>query len=93
MALLSAGFLPVFGFGLFFLFFPGLTFLSAVVELPVAVVVAAAAVTALLVVFLGLAVGWRRTTLQAILLCAVFLGLFSVGFISSARGLLFTAGG
>ena len=51
------------------------------------------AVAALLVVFLGLAVGWRRTALQSALLCAVFLGLFSVGFMSAARGLLFTAGG
>ncbi len=76
----------------FFLFFPALTFLSAVTELPVAAAAAGAAVAALLVIFLGLSAGWRRTLPQSVLLCVVFLGLFSVGFISAARGLLFTTG-
>ena len=76
----------------FFLFYPTLTFLSGVIELPLAAAVALVVVTGLLVVFLGYAVGWRRAW-QALLLSVVFLGLFSLGMISQWRGLLFTAGG
>jgi hypothetical protein len=76
----------------FFLFYPALTFLSGVIELPLAAAVALTVVTGLLVVFLGYAVGWRRAW-QALLLSVVFLGLFSLGMISQWRGLLFTAGG
>ena len=35
----------------------------------------------------------QKLVIPVLLLCAVFLGLFSVGFMSAARGLLFTAGG
>jgi hypothetical protein len=77
----------------FFLFYPALMFLSAVVELPLAGAVACAAITALLLAFLGRAAGWRRTWRQTLLLCAVFLGLFSLGGMSPWRGLLITAGG
>jgi hypothetical protein len=77
----------------FFLFYPTLTFLSGVFELPLAAAVALSIVTGLLISFLGRAIGWRRVWLQTLLLCAVFLGLFSLGAMSQLRGLLFTAGG
>lgn len=77
----------------FFLFYPALTFLSGALELPWAVALASVVVTGLLVAFLGRAAGWRRTWWQVLLLCVVFLGLFSLGAMSQWRGLLFTAGG
>jgi hypothetical protein len=77
----------------FFLFYPALTFLSGVLELLLAAAVALFVVTGLLIVFLGRAVGWRRAWLQTLLLCTVFLGLFSLGAMSQLRGLLFTTGG
>jgi hypothetical protein len=77
----------------FFLFYPTLTFLSGVIELPLAAAVALVVVTGLLVVFLGYAAGWRRAWWQALLLSAVFLGLFSMGLMGQWRGLLLTAGG
>jgi hypothetical protein len=77
----------------FFMFYPALTFLSGALELPWAVALASVVVTGLLVAFLGFAAGWRRTWWQVLLLCAVFLGLFSLGAMSQLRGLLFTTGG
>jgi hypothetical protein len=77
----------------FFLFFPALTFLGGVLELPLAAAVALFTVTGLLTAFLGRAIGWRRAWPQTLLLCVVFLGLFSLGAMSQLRGLLFTTGG
>jgi hypothetical protein len=77
----------------FFLFYPALTFLSGLLELPLAAAVAFAAVAVLLTVFLGRAAGWRHTWWQTLLLTAVFLGLFSLGGMSRLRGLLITTGG
>jgi hypothetical protein len=77
----------------FFLFYPALTFLSGVLELPLAAAVALFTVTGLLTAFLGRAIGWRRAWLPTLLLCAVFLGLFSLGAMSRWRGLFFTTGG
>jgi hypothetical protein len=77
----------------FFLFYPALTFLSGVLDLALAASVALVVVAGLLIAFLARAAGWRRTWLQTLLLCVVFLGLFSLGTMSRLRGLLFTAGG
>jgi hypothetical protein len=77
----------------FFLFYPALTFLSGVLELPLAAAVALFIVTGLLLSFWGRVIGWRRAWLPTLLLCAVFLGLFSLGAMSQLRGLLITAGG
>ncbi len=77
----------------FFLFYPALTFLSGVFELPLAAALALFIVTGLLIAFLGRVIGWRRAWLQTLLLCVVFLGLFSLGAMSQLRGLLFTTGG
>ncbi len=76
----------------FFLYYPALTFLSGVLDLAPAAAIAMVAVTALLVVFLGRAAGWRHSW-QTLLLAAVFLGLFSLGLVSRWRGLSLTAGG
>jgi hypothetical protein len=77
----------------FFLFYPAVTFLCYVVASSAAVFLAAVAVTVLLVFFIGRAAGWRRTWWQTLLLCMVFLGLFSLGTMSRFRGLMFTSGG
>lgn len=77
----------------FFLFYPALTFLSGVLDLALAAPVALVVVAGLLIAFLARAAGWWRTWLQTLLLCMVFLGLFSLGTMSHLRGLLFTAGG
>jgi len=77
----------------FFLFFPALTFLCGVLDLPLAASVVLAAVTALLIVFIGRVAGWQRTWWQTLLLSITFLGLLSLGTMSRWRGLLFTTGG
>jgi hypothetical protein len=64
-----------------------------VLDLNAAATVAFIVVTALQVFFLGRAAGWRKTGWQTLVLCIVFLGLFSLGSMSRLRGLLFTAGG
>jgi len=77
----------------FFLFYPALTFLCGLLDLGAAAAVAVAAVTGLQFLFLGRSIGWRRAGWQTLLLCLVFLGLFSLGAMSRLRGLLFTTGG
>ncbi len=77
----------------YFLFYPTLSALSSAVELPVAGAVASGGTTALLMVFLGRAVGWRRTWHHTLVLSVAFLGLFSVGAVSQLRGLMISAGG
>jgi len=77
----------------FFLFYPALTFLCGVLDLPLAAAVALIAITALLLAFIGRVAGWRRTWWQTFLLAVIFLGLFSLGTMSRWRGLLFTTGG
>jgi len=76
----------------FFLFYPALTFLCGVLDLVPAAAVALAAVTALLVAFIGRVAGWRRTWWQTVLLTVIFLGLFSLGAMGRWRGLLLTTG-
>lgn len=76
----------------FFLFYPTLTFLCGVLELPLAAAAALTVVTLLLVAFVGRMAGWRRTWWQTALLCVVFLGLFSLGGMTALRGLLITCG-
>jgi len=80
------------GFGLA-LFYPLLTFLSALVNVAVAAVLALLLVSGLLLVFLSLAVGWRRIRWRVGVLLAIFLGAFSLGVLTPWRGLLLTTGG
>jgi len=75
------------------LFYPLLTFLSGGVALVWAAIVAFCLVSGLILVFLGLAVGWRPVIGRVGLLLAVFLGFFSLGMLSPWPGLLLTVGG
>jgi hypothetical protein len=75
------------------LFYPLLTFLSGLVNVTLAAVIALVVVSGLLLAFLGLMVGWRQTWWRAGVLLVVFLGLFSLGLLTSWRGLLLTSGG
>jgi hypothetical protein len=75
------------------LFYPALTFLSGLVNLVFAVLIASALVVGLVIVFLGLSLGWRQTWWRAGWLLLVFLGVFSLGMLTPWRGLLLTLGG
>ncbi|HDQ70716.1 MAG TPA: hypothetical protein ENN19_01315 [Chloroflexi bacterium] len=77
----------------YFLFYPSLTFLSGVMELPLAATVAIVAITGLLFAFLGRVTDQRRTWRQTLVLTGVFLGFFSLGLMSRWRGLSLTTGG
>ncbi len=74
-------------------FYPALTFLSGLVYLYAAAVLALAAISSLVLVFLGISAGWRQTLLPATWLLFVFLGVFSLGQFLPWRGLVFTIGG
>jgi hypothetical protein len=80
------------GFGLV-LFYPLLTFLSGLVSLTLAAAVALLLVSGLLIVFLGLAAGWRQTVGRVGLLLIIFLGIFSLGMLTPWWRLLLTVGG
>ncbi|MBN2006565.1 MAG: hypothetical protein JXA21_24650 [Anaerolineae bacterium] len=75
------------------LFYPLLTFLSGGVALVLASVISLCLVSGLLLVFLGLAVGWRPVIGRVGLLLVVFLGFFSLGMLTPWPGLMLTAGG
>jgi len=74
-------------------FYPALTFLSGLVYLYAAAALVLGGVSALVLVFLGLSAGWRRTLLPAAWLLFIFLGVFSLGQFLPWRGLVFTVGG
>lgn len=80
------------GFGLV-LFYPLLTFLSGLVSLTLAAVIALLLVSGLLLVFLGLAAGWRQTAGRVGLLLIIFLGIFSLGMLTPWWRLMLTVGG
>jgi hypothetical protein len=75
------------------LFFPLLIFMSGLVDLIPAAVIALSLVSGLLLVFLGLAAGWQQTRWRVGLLLIVFLGFFSLGILSPWQGLMLTSGG
>ncbi|MBN1582287.1 MAG: inner membrane CreD family protein [Anaerolineae bacterium] len=75
------------------LFYPLLTFLSGVVDVTLASVLSSVVVSGLLVVFLSLAVGWKRAGWRVGLLLIIFLGFFSLGMLTAWRGLFLTGGG
>ncbi len=74
------------------LFYPSLTFLSGLVDVLPASILSFALISALLVTFLGLTVGWRQTWWRAALLLVIFLGIFSLGMLTPWQGLLTTGG-
>jgi hypothetical protein len=75
------------------LFYPLLTLLSGLVHLVVASVMALVVISALEILFLGMATGWNRGRLYAAWLLLIFLGLFSLGILTPFKGLLVTVGG
>ena len=75
------------------LFFPLLIFMSGLLGLVPAALVALGLVSALLLVFLGLAAGWQQARWRVGLLLIVFLGFFSLGIITPWQGLMLTSGG
>ena len=75
------------------LFYPTLTLLGGVVDVTSAACIAFLLISSLVLAFLGLAAGWRRTWWRVGLLLTVFLGIFSLGVLTPWRGLLLTGGG
>jgi hypothetical protein len=75
------------------LFYPLLTFASGLIPLVAAAALSTVLVSGLLLVFLARAVGGRAIVLRAGLLLVVFLGFLSLGMLTPWRGLLLTAGG
>jgi hypothetical protein len=75
------------------LFYPTLTFLSGLLDVTLAAILSLVTVSALLVTFLGLTVGWRHTWWRVGLLLVIFLGIFSLGVLTPWRRLLTTGGG
>ncbi len=74
-------------------FFPALTFLSGLVELSIASALSFVAISGLIVGFLGLAIGWRETTLRTGWLLIIFLAIFSLGLFTPWRSLMVVLGG
>jgi hypothetical protein len=74
------------------LFYPLLTFLSGLINVVLAAIVSLLLVSSLVLMFLGLTAGWRRTAWRAGLLLAVFLGIFSLGILTPWWRLLVTGG-
>lgn len=75
------------------LFYPLLTFASGMIGILPAALVALAVVSGLLFSFLGLVAGWAKTWRPLGILLLIFAGFFSLGMLSSWRGLLLTSGG
>ena len=74
------------------LFYPLLTFLSGMVGLTLAAVLALLLVSGLLLVFLSLTAGWQKAGWRTGLLLVIFLGFFSLGMLTPWQGLLLTGG-
>lgn len=75
------------------LFYPLLTFLSGIVDLGLAAVIALVLVSGLLVAFVSLTAGWRQGGWRTALLLGIYLGFFSLGMLTPWRGLFLSGGG
>jgi len=75
------------------LFYPTLTFLSGLLDLTLAATLSLVIISALLVTFLGLTVGWRQTWWRVGLLLIIFMGIFSLGMLTPWRRIFTTGGG
>ena len=75
------------------LFYPTITFLSGLLAVTLAAILSLATVSALVVTFLGLTVGWRQTRWRVGILLVIFLGIFSLGVLTPWTRLLTTCGG
>lgn len=74
------------------LFYPLLTFGSGIIGILPAALAALALVSALLLVFFGLSLGWKQTWRPLVTLLVVFPGFFSLGILTPWRGLMLTSG-
>ncbi|MEA3307967.1 MAG: zinc ribbon domain-containing protein [Chloroflexota bacterium] len=74
------------------LFYPLLTFLSGLMDVLLAALLALLLVSALVVLFLRRATGRRQVGWGVVWLLAIFLGCFSLGTLTPWRGLLMTVG-
>ncbi|MCP4421519.1 MAG: hypothetical protein GY805_33325, partial [Chloroflexi bacterium] len=77
----------------FTLFYPLLTFLSGLMGVVTAALIALALIAGLLLLFIRIAVGERRVIQQVGWLLFVFLGVLSLGLLLPTRGLMLTLGG
>jgi len=75
------------------LFYPTLTFLSGLLDVTLAAILCLVIVSALVITFLGLTIGWKGTWWRAGILLFIFLGIFSLGMLTPWRRLLTTSGG
>ena len=75
------------------LFYPLLTFLSGLVDVILAAMIAVVTVSLLLLAFLGLMVGWRLAAQRLSWLLFIFLVVLSLGILTPWRGLTITFGG
>lgn len=75
------------------LFYPLLTFLSGLMDVTLAAMLALLIISALVVLFLRRATGRRQMGWGVLWLLLIFLGCFSLGTLTPWRGLLMTVGG
>jgi len=74
------------------LFYPALALLTGLMPVGLAAALALLLISGLVVVFLGLSAGWRRTWWRAAWLLFIFLGILSLGMLSQWRGLMLFGG-
>jgi hypothetical protein len=74
------------------LFYPLLTFLSGLLDVFLAALIALAIISGLLFLFLALSVGWRATSWRLGWLLLIFLVIFSLGLLTPLPGLMLTVG-
>jgi hypothetical protein len=74
------------------LFYPAFALLTGLMPVGLAAVLALCLVSSLVILFLGLTAGWRRTWWRASWLLFIFLGILSLGMVSQWRGLMLFGG-
>lgn len=74
------------------LFYPALALLTGLMPVGPAAALALLLISGLVVQFLGLSAGWRRTWWRAGWLLFIFLGILSLGMLSQWRGLMLFGG-
>jgi hypothetical protein len=74
------------------LFYPMLTFLSGLLEVPLAAGLSLLLIIILLLTFIRLTTGYKSMIWRVALVLIVFLGFFSLGMLTSWRGILLTVG-
>ena len=75
------------------LFFPLLTFLSGLIEVAAAAMLALLVITGLLAIFMRITTSDRRLFWRTLMVLVIFLGFFALGVLSPWRGIFLTSGG